>query len=157
VTTGLIVYLVFVALMSLMALLAIAWCVRALVRHRATGPPAAWAVLLGAALLLAVPVAAASAYLFLPAPVSERTLTNSVERETNSAGLASDCSERGNRWRCDVTDSQGSGSAGYEITAGRSCWEARRIRHDAEIPMPRRPDGCTTLRDALGLFDLVAG
>jgi hypothetical protein len=112
-------------------------------------------VLLAAGVLLAVPAAVLATYLFLPVPVSERTLVNSMERKTDSGGMSSACSERSHRhWRCSITDGAGSGSARYEVTAGRSCWNATRNgRRDAETPMPEHPEGCTAMRDVLGILD----
>jgi hypothetical protein len=103
---------------------------------------------------VAVPTAAVATYLLLPVPISERTLTNSIERDTGSASFSSECSERAaERWRCHVDDRSGSGYAQYVVTAGDSCWHARRTEIDAESPMPAGPAGCTTLRDALGILD----
>jgi hypothetical protein len=112
-------------------------------------------VLLAAGVLLVVPAGALATYFFLPVPISERTLVNSMERTTDSAGLSSSCSERGHgRWLCGINDGGGSGSAFYDVAAGRSCWHASRSgRRDAETPMPERPEGCTTMRDVLGILD----
>jgi hypothetical protein len=148
-------YLVVLAVVGLAALLGAALLVRALIRTRQEGPPPAWAVALAAAVLLAIPAVAAGAYFVLPAPVSGRGLTNSVERETGSTTLfESECSEFGDgRWRCNVYDASASGTSDYIVSAGWSCWEARRIRDEAETPMPTRAEGCTTLRDTAGLLD----
>ncbi len=112
---------------------------------------------IGVAVMLMV-LTAPFAYFLLPVPVSERSLTNSIERETRSAALSSECSEIvDGRWRCHVNDSSGSGTSDYAVDTGFSCWHARRTADDAEVPMPRRPDGCAKLRDFLGLFDLLVG
>ena len=111
-------------------------------------------VLLGAAVLLAVPGVAAATYFVLPVPVNERTLPHSIERETGSGGPynSSSCSERpGGGWRCSISDSSGSGSVEYAVTAGDRCWHATLRTDDAEGPMPARAEGCATLRDAAAL------
>jgi hypothetical protein len=143
-------------IVGVLGLLGVVWAVRAAINSRDDGPPVWWAVLLAAAALLAVPTGAVATYLLLPVPITERTLTHSVERETGSAGLysSSSCSERGGkRWRCNIADSAGSGSVEYAVTAGRQCWHASLRRNgDAEGPLPARPEGCATLRD-VGIFD----
>jgi hypothetical protein len=148
-------YLVLLAVLGLAALGGAALLVRALIRTREEGPPPGWALVLAATVLLAIPVAAVCAYRLLPAPVSDRGLTNSMERETGSNTLfESDCDEiRDGRWRCNVYDASASGTSDYDVGSGWSCWHARRIRDNAEVPMPARPEGCTTLRDTAGLFD----
>ena len=106
--------------------------------------------MLAAAVLLAVPAVAVATYFVLPVPVTERTLTKSIERETGSAGRynSSSCSDRpGGGWRCSISDSSGSGSVEYAVTAGDQCWQATLRTNDAEGPMPARPEGCATLRD----------
>jgi hypothetical protein len=149
-------YLVGMAVLGLVVLLGAALLVRRLIR-RNEGPPPAWAVALGAVVILAIPIAAAGAYFFVPVPVSDRGLTNSIEREADSTDLLeSRCEQsRDESWRCNVLDGEGSGSSDYVVTTGWSCWTARRVpqRFPPETPMPARPDGCTTLRDTLGLFD----
>ena len=153
---GLIVYLVLVAILAPSMLAGAAWLVRALIRTREEGPPGRWALSLAVAVLLAMPVGAACAYFFLPAPASKRGVTNSIERETDAGLIPSECSKtRDGRWHCSVYDSSSSGTSEYDVSAGWSCWHARRTADNAEFPMPPRPEGCTTLRDALGLFDLV--
>ena len=154
-TIGWVLFFAAVAIAAVLALLGAVWAVKALISTRGTEPPAWWAVLLAAAILLAVPTAALATYFLLPVPVTERTLVHSMERKTDSAGLASACSERSHRhWRCSIADGAGSGSAAYEVTAGRSCWNATRNGHrDAETPMPEHPEGCTTMRDVLGILD----
>jgi hypothetical protein len=153
-TSGWILFFVAVAMAAVLALLGAVWLVRALINSRESGPPAWWAVLLAAAVLLAVPVAAVATYLLLPVPLTEGTLTQSIERETHSAGFSSECSKREERsWRCSIDDTSGSGVAQYDVTAGRSCWDASRRGGDAETPMPARPEGCTALRDVLGISD----
>jgi hypothetical protein len=155
-TAGLFVYFVLVAVLAMLALAGAALLVRGLVRTREAGPPAWWATLIAATVVLAIPAAAVATYLLLPAPVSARSLANSIEHEVGSGIIPSDCSQvGGGSWRCSVFDAQSSGTAEYLVTAGWSCWHARRTRDDAEVPMPRRPEGCATLRDALGLFDRV--
>jgi hypothetical protein len=108
------------------------------------------------AALVALAVAAGAAYLFAPVPVGATTLRGSVERETDSAGLAGECRHLdGPRWRCDVADTQGSGSATYAVEVDGRCWQARRSSpdHYTEGPMPARAAGCTRLRDAISLLD----
>jgi hypothetical protein len=122
-TIGWVLLFAAVAIAAVLALLGALWLIRALINSRGADPPAWWAVLLAAGVLLAVPAAVLATYLFLPVPVSERTLVNSMERKTDSGGMSSACSERSHRhWRCSITDGAGSGSARYEVTAGRSCW-----------------------------------
>ncbi|MGE4178121.1 MAG: hypothetical protein AB7G65_20030 [Thermoleophilia bacterium] len=45
-----------------------------------------------------------------------------------------------NVWRCNVLDSEGSGSASYRVLvrAGSSCWRAQRIADHSERGMPPR-------------------
>jgi hypothetical protein len=153
-SVGWVLFFAGVGIAAVLALLGAIWLVRAMINSRGVEPPAWWAVLFAAAVLLAVPTAAVATYLLLPVPITERTLTNSVERDTGSAGMASECSERAaERWRCSVTDRSGSGFAQYMVTAGDRCWHARRTGIDAETPMPARPEGCTTLRDVLGILN----
>jgi hypothetical protein len=140
-----------VVIACVLALSGVVWAVRAAIRSRRVGPPAWRTVLLAAAALLAVPVGAAGLYLLLPVPVTETTLSRSIQRETGSAPLYSalSCVERrANRWRCSVPDSSGSGLAKYAVTAGDQCWHATLRNDDFEGRMPVRPDGCATLRDA---------
>ena len=153
-----ILYAAGVLLAAVLVVVGAARIVRWAVQTSEEGPPQWWAVLLAAGALLAVLVGAAAAYILAPAPVSGRGITNSVERETNSTDLLeSDCTEvRDGRWRCRVLDASGSGHSTYVVDAGWSCWTARRTENQAETPMPARAEGCTTLRDTLGLFDLVA-
>lgn len=83
-------------------------------------------------------------------PVRSDTLAVAVGRATGSAGEllgdAGDCRrERAERtWRCAVTDSEGSGGAGYRVRLrpGSSCWKARLVNDAAEGPMPRDAAGC---------------
>jgi hypothetical protein len=154
-TLGWVLFFAAVAIVAVAALLGAVWLIRALINSRGLEPAAWWAVLLAAGVLLAVPAGALVTYFFLPVPISERTLVHSMERKTDSAGMASGCSERAQRrWRCHITHGAGSGSAGYEVTTGRSCWHATRSGpRQAETPMPQRPDGCTTIRDVLGVLD----
>jgi hypothetical protein len=66
------------AVLGLAALAGAALLVRALIRTREEGPPPGWALIIAATVLLSIPVAAVCAYLLLPAPVSDRGLTNST-------------------------------------------------------------------------------
>jgi hypothetical protein len=144
-----------VAILCVLGLVGVVWAVRVAINTTDSGPRAWWAVLLAAAALLAVPVGAAAIYFLLPLPVTETILTQSLERETGSAGFysSSSCTERGDkRWRCKVPDSSGSGLAEYAVTAGHRCWHATLRTEDVEGPMPGRADGCATLRDA-GVLD----
>jgi hypothetical protein len=154
-TIGWVLFFAVVGIACAIGLLGVVWAVRTAINGRGSESPAWWAVLLAAAALLAVPVGVVATYFFLPVPISERTLVNSMERKTDSAGLGSQCSERRHRrWLCNINDGHGSGSAGYDVTAGRSCWHGSRSgRRDAETPMPERPGGCTTMRDILGILD----
>jgi len=153
-----ILYAAGILLAAVLVLAGAARIVRRMVRTSDEGPPKWWAVLVAATVLLAVPIGAVAAYLAMPAPVSERGLTNSIERVTDSAGLGSECNEIADgRWRCVVGDSSGSGSSDYEVATGWSCWNARRSADNAEQTMPARPEGCTTIRDCAGLWDLVTG
>jgi heme/copper-type cytochrome/quinol oxidase subunit 2 len=155
VTVWWILFFVAVGVVAVLALFGAFRLVRALVNTRESGPPAWWAVLLAAVVLLVVPAVAVATYFVLPVPVTERTLTQSIERETGSAGLhnSSSCSGRpGGAWRCSISDSSGSGSVEYAVTAGDQCWHATLRTNDAEGPMPARPEGCATLRD-VRVFD----
>jgi hypothetical protein len=136
---------------ALLALVGVRWAVSALVDVRsANGDPAPWAVLFAAGLLLAVAFVGIAAYFLLPAPTSATTLINSLEGETGSAGHVGTCrQQRGERWRCSVNDSSGSGQAGYAVIAQARCWRATRYS-SGEAPMPANAQGCTTLRDLAG-------
>lgn len=152
-TVGLAVYLAVLFVVAAAALLGVILVMRALIGIREEGPPPWWAVLLGALILLAVPVAAAAAYLRLPAPVTERTLLNSVDREAydaNTSFSARSCSkeESPQRWSCELTDPSGN-VAGYSVTAGRRCWYATRGDDLAGTGLPLEPEACTTLRDVI--------
>jgi len=84
-------------------------------------------------------------------PITETTLVNSVERETNALTLygSASCSEEVvKRWRCDVPERSDSGMVEYAVTAGDQCWHATLSTEGAEGVMPARADGCATLRDA---------
>jgi hypothetical protein len=102
-----ILYAVGVLLAALLVLAGAAWIVRQMLRASEEGPPPRWAVLVAAGVLLAVPVGALAAYFAVPAPVSERGLTNSIERETGSAGLGSECSEVRNGRCITIRDAAG--------------------------------------------------
>lgn len=47
-------------------------------------------------------------------------------------------------WRCDVLDSERSGTATYRVAvrAGSSCWRAQRVADHSERGMPRHLNGC---------------
>jgi hypothetical protein len=125
------------------------------IRGGAPGAPPLRLVLgIAAALVGAVSIAMA-AYLWAPVPLTAETLTNSVERESGSAGTGGECSRSGSEgWRCDVTDGDGSGTATYVVAADGNCWRARRRSpvQFTETPMPARSDGCTRLRDRYPLL-----
>lgn len=145
-------FFLLVLLAAVLVLVGVRWAVSGLIDVRSGGGgPAPWAVLVGAGLLLALPLCAVAAYFLLPAPTSATTLINSLERETGSAGRIGACIQRsGERWRCRVNDSSGSGLAGYAVTAEARCWRATRYA-EGEGPMPPRAQGCTTLRDIAGI------
>jgi hypothetical protein len=153
-----VVVLAALAAMCVVALLGVATPVAVLVvrrREGATGAPGVRLVLTVAGCLAGALAAVVAAYLFAPVPTSPGALHNSVERETGSAGFAGNCSRAGpSRWRCEVTDGQGSGSATYEVTTDGSCWRGRRTSADsaAEAPMPTRVAGCTRLQDRYPLL-----
>jgi hypothetical protein len=150
---ALVVLLGAVAAQCVVALLGVAALVASLVvrrREGASGTPGVRLVLTVAACLAGALAAALGAYLFVPVPPSQGALENSVERETGSAGLAGDCiRDAASRWRCEVTDGQGSGAATYEVTTDGTCWRGRRTSADSatETPMPARAAGCTRLQD----------
>lgn len=145
------------AIVGLLGLASLAASAAARKRGGATGAPPT-RQLLGIAGAFAAAVAAAlAAYVFAPVPLTANTLTNSVERESGSAGIGGECSRRADEhWRCEITDGAGSGGASYEVTVDGRCWRARRTSpgHFTETPMPARPDGCTRLRDQ---FPLLSG
>jgi hypothetical protein len=153
-----VVFLGFVGASAIVGLLGVAsLAALAVVRIRggsAEAPPPKLVLGIAAAFAGAVATAVA-AYLLVPMPLTAKSLKNSLERESGSAGIGGECSRRGGeRWRCDVTDGQGSGTASYKVTADGRCWRARRTSssHFTETPMPARPGGCTRLRDQYPLL-----
>jgi hypothetical protein len=125
------------------------------IRGGAPGAPPLRLVLGIAAALIGALSIAMAAYLWASVPLTAKTLTNSVERESGSAGIGGECSRNGSaRWRCEVTDGEGSGTATYEVSTDGSCWRARRTSpvQFTEVPMPARSDGCTRLRDQYPLL-----
>jgi hypothetical protein len=148
VTLGLAVYLAVLVVVAAAVLLGVVSLVRTLIGVREEGPPPWWAVLVGAVALLAIPVGAVWAYFLLPAPITERSLANSIERETNQ-GFTSDCSkEFGQKWRCEMRDASGE-LVSYSVTAGQRCWYASRDDDVAGTRVVREPESCTTLRDVI--------
>jgi hypothetical protein len=113
---------------------------------------------LGALVIVASLVAG---YLWLPAigDPSPQALQYSLTRAAGGevSGSLPGCDKRGrNRWRCDVSDSHGSGSGTYRLRmAGTRCWRARRVspKTDGGEPRypPRRTTGCVMWRDQLRL------
>jgi hypothetical protein len=84
--------------------------------------------------LLAAGAATAVALMPAPdAPVNGRTLFESVQDRSGSAGdllgETGSCvrGRRAGTWRCDVTDREGSGGAGYRVrvTGDGPCWTGR--------------------------------
>jgi hypothetical protein len=150
VTVGLAVYLAVLFVVAAAALVGVVLLIRALIGIRAEGPPPWWAVLLGALVLLAVPAVAAAAYFRLPAPLTERTLLNSIDREENSSFEATSCSkeELPQSWTCELADPSGN-FAEYSVTAGQRCWYANRTDNLAGTGLPLKPEGCAKLRDVV--------
>ncbi|MGI8592899.1 MAG: hypothetical protein ACR2ML_00760 [Solirubrobacteraceae bacterium] len=115
-------------------------------------------------LALAAPIALVllgfGAHLLLPA--SPEALHYSVTRGVGGPpGLGpAGCRERGDdRWRCDVLDTQGSGSLEYAVRMdGRRCWRARRLSPpggEEGEPLPGRAKGCVGVRDRLRFNDRI--
>jgi hypothetical protein len=76
----------------------------------------------------------------------------SVAREVSGSTLVDlgPCRKlEGSRWRCWVSDKQGSGGTSYRVTMrGHSCWSATKVgRANPEEPMARRARGCVEADD----------
>jgi hypothetical protein len=106
-------------------------------------------------LLFAVLVLVATALLgryVVRGPADSDGLAVALARETRSADQMFDeqrCrrTDRVGAYRCEVADSEGSGSAIYRVRVrpGSSCWDARRVRDLSGGDMPRRAEGCVYL------------
>jgi hypothetical protein len=112
--------------------------------------------LFACATILLIVIAAFSVWKHAHGPVDEASLVRSVERASDSLGMAVDvdygCIERGSgNWQCRVLDRSGSGTATYNVVVGDgSCWDGTLAEPASGLQprnMPRAISGCTLLRD----------
>ena len=116
-------------------------------------------VLIASAAGAVILVLGGAAYLYSPAVgrPSAKALNYSLGSEVRGQTLFGRCKRRGERlWRCDVGDSQGSGSATYRLRMdSRSCWHAWKLTPDSQEegpPLKRQANACVKLHDQVRLF-----
>lgn len=108
--------------------------------------------------VIAALVVAVVGYLYLPAighPSGETlnfALSKQIGSRTNTPGPCERIS--GATWRCEVWDSEESGTVAYTLVmSGRRCWTARQVPGSAYAaegePLATRASGCVRLRDQL--------